>query len=186
MDITPTNTLAFGVTYGRDEYTSLQESRQANPGTQQFDPSRDWSTDLSDEVDSLYFNVDLIKAIPKTDVRYAFDWMSGVNDITYGLAPNQTIFVAPAQLRQLPEASHEIRRSTLDVMYYLSRRLGVGLGWIYDDYKVDDWAWNQDTINGIMLNPTSQPGGTQFFNVTRYLYRPYTGNTVMARLRYFW
>ena len=186
VDITPTNTLAFGVTYGRDEYTSLQESRQANPGTQQFDPSRDWSTDLSDEVDSLYFNVDLIKAIPKTDVRYAFDWMSGVNDITYGLAPNQTIFVAPAQLRQLPEASHEIRRSTLDVMYYLSRRLGVGLGWIYDDYKVDDWAWNQDTINGIMLNPTSQPGGTQFFNVTRYLYRPYTGNTVMARLRYFW
>jgi len=185
-DVTPTSTIAFGITYGRDEYKSLQQSRQANPGPQQADPTRDWTTDLNDEVDTLYFNVDLIKAIPKTDVRYGFDWMSGVNDITYGLAPNQTIFVPPAQLRQLPQASHEIRRSTLDVMYYVGRRFGVGFGWIYDDYEVDDWAWNQTTIDGLMLNPPPQAGGTQFLSVTRYLYRPYTGNTGMLRLRYFW
>jgi hypothetical protein len=186
VDVTPMTTVAFGVTYGRDEYMSLQRSRQANPGPQQTDPTRDWTTDLSDEVDNLYFNVDLIKAIPKTDVRWAFDWMSGVNDITYGLAPNQTIFVPPAQLRQLPRASHEIRRSTLDVMYYLGRRFGVGLGWIYDDYEVDDWAWNQETIDGLMLNPPPQAGGTQYLSVTRYLYRPYTGNTAVFRVRYFW
>ena len=186
VDVTPVNTVAFGITYGRDEYSSLQRSRQANPGDQEFNPTRDWTTDVSDEADTVYVNLDLIKTIPKTDIRYAFDWMSGVNDITYGLAPNQTIFVAPAQLRQLPEASHEIRRSTLDVMYYLGRRFGIGLGWIYDDYAVDDWAWNQEMIDGLMLNTPPQAGGIQFLSVTRYLYRPYTGNTAVLRLRYFW
>jgi len=134
----------------------------------------------------VYLYVDLLRALPKTDIRYAFDWMSGVNDITYGLAANQTIFVPPAALKQLPQASQDITRSMLDVTYRINRRFGAGLGWQYEDYGVDDWAWNQATVNGLALNPTSQPGGQQFLANTRYLYRPYTGNTVYLRLRYFW
>lgn len=185
VNVTPSQKVAFGVTYGKDKYQALQKSRQANPGTQEYDPTRDWTTDAKDDVDSVYVYMDLLRALPKTDIRYAYDWMNGVNDVTYGLHPNQTIFTT-VPLRQLPQASQEIQRSMLDVMYRISRRLGAGLGWQYEKYTVDDWAWNQATVNGVMLNPTSQPGGTQFLSTTRYLYRGYKGNTVFLRLRYYW
>lgn len=186
VTVTPNPKVGFGLTYGKDKFSALQRSRQANPGTQQFDARRNWTTDVADDVDTVYAFLDLVKAIPKTDIRYALDWSDGVNDITYGLRPDQTIFVAPAALRQLPQASHEMTRSMLDVMYFVGRRIGVGISWLYDDYRVDDWQWNPSTINGPALNPTSQPGGVAFLNTTRYLYRPYTGNLVVARLRYFW
>jgi hypothetical protein len=186
VNVTPAPKLAFGVTYGKDKFSTLQRSRQANPGTQEFDPTRDWTTDVEDDVDTVYAYVDLLRALPKTDIRYAFDWSDGVNDITYGLRPDQTIFVPPAALRQLPDASHELKRSMLEIMHRVNRKLGIGLDWMYEDYAVDDWAWNQATVNGLMLNPTSQPGGLSFLSTPRYLYRPYTGNTVMARVRYFW
>ncbi len=185
VDVTPAQKVAFGVTYGKDKYEALQKSRQANPGTQEFDTTRDWTTNAKDDVDTVFVYLDLLRALPKTDIRYAFDWMSGINDITYGLAPNQTIFTT-VPLQQLPQASQDIKRSMLDVMYRINRRFGAGFGWQYEDYGVDDWAWNQSTVNGLALNPTSQPGGQQFLANTRYLYRPYTGNTVFLRLRYFW
>lgn len=185
VDVTPMERVAFGVTWGRDKYSSLQRSRQANPGAQQADIRRDWTADVEDTVDSLFFNLDLLRALPRTDIRYQFDLMDGVNDLTYGLRPDQTIFIPPAQLLQLPEASHKIKRSMLEVMYYAGRRFGVGFGWLYDDYAVDDWAWNQEIVNGLSLNPPGQPGGQQVVT-TRHLYRPYTGNTGFVRLRYFW
>ena len=46
----------------------------------------------------------------------------------------------------------------------------------FQGYSIDWWA----------LNPPNQAGGQQFLANTRYLYRPYTGNTVFLRLRYFW
>lgn len=186
VNVTPSQKVGLGVTYGKDKYSAQQKSRQANPGTQEFDARRDWTTDAKDDVDSVYVYLDLLKALPKTDIRYAYDWMNGVNDITYGLRPDQTIFTT-VPLAQLPEATQEIKRSMLDVMYRISRRLGAGIGWQYENYSVNDWAWNQTTVNGLALNPgPSQPGGQQFFATTRYLYRPYKGNTVFLRLRYFW
>jgi hypothetical protein len=70
-------------------------------------------------------------------------------------------------------------------MYYLRRQLGVGFGWYYDNYDVNDFAWNQSTVNGLSLNPPGQAGGQQVIT-TRYLYRPYTGNTFSLRMRYLW
>ena len=87
VTVTPNPKVGFGLTYGKDKYQALQKSRQANPGTQEFDTSRDWTTDVKDDVDSLYIFMDLLQAMPKTDVRWAYDWMNGANDITYGLNP---------------------------------------------------------------------------------------------------
>jgi MtrB/PioB family decaheme-associated outer membrane protein len=185
IDVAPVEQVAFGATWGRDKYSSLQRSRQANPGPQQADVRRDWTADVEDTVDSLFLSVDLLRVLPRTDIRYGFDLMDGVNDLTYGLRPDQTIFVPPAQLLQVPNASHRISRSMLEVMYQLGRRFGVGFGWLYEDYAVDDWAWSQETVNGLSLNPPGQPGGQQIVPL-RNLYRPYTGNSGFVRLRYFW
>jgi hypothetical protein len=53
VDVTPVQKVAIGLTWGRDEYMSLQRSRHANPGVQQADPRRDGTTDVSDVATSL-------------------------------------------------------------------------------------------------------------------------------------
>jgi MtrB/PioB family decaheme-associated outer membrane protein len=50
FDAAPSETVSAGMTWGFDKYTSLQRSRQANPGAQFNDPTRDWSTDGLDRV----------------------------------------------------------------------------------------------------------------------------------------
>ena len=37
----------------RLKYTALQNSRQANPGAQFTDPTRDWSVDLGDKTETV-------------------------------------------------------------------------------------------------------------------------------------
>src|SRR5215203_3796805 len=196
VDVTPIQKVAMGLTWGRDEYKSLQRSRQANPGEQETDVRRNWTTDIDDHANSIYAYVDLLQAITKTDVRYSFDWMDGLNDTTYGLRPDQTIFTT-VPLIQLPNASHTMKRSMLDVMYRINRRFGAGASWYYESYDVNDWAWNDCgapcangngtasvppsptvTLDNITLNPPRQANNVaQYFAVTRYMYRPYDGNT---------
>jgi MtrB/PioB family decaheme-associated outer membrane protein len=204
IDVTPVQKVAMGLTWGRDEYKSLQRSRQANPGEQETDPRRDWTTDVKDHANSVYAYVDLLQAIAKTDIRYAFDWMDGVNDTTYGLRPDQTLFTT-VPLMQLPDASHTITRSSLDFMYRINRRIGAGAGWYYEKYSVNDWAWNDcgtpcangngtasvppsptTTVDNLALNPAGQSStSAQYLAVTRYMYRPYDGNTFALRVRVF-
>ncbi|MBI4486433.1 MAG: MtrB/PioB family outer membrane beta-barrel protein [Acidobacteria bacterium] len=50
FDVTPNDVVSGGLTWDFDKYTSLQRSRQANPGPQFDDPTRDWSTDAADRV----------------------------------------------------------------------------------------------------------------------------------------
>jgi MtrB/PioB family decaheme-associated outer membrane protein len=204
VDVTPVPKVAMGVTWGWDGYQSLQRSRQSNPGPQETDPRRDWTTDVDDHATSIYAYVDLLQALPKTDIRYALDWMDGANDTTYGLRADQNIFTT-VPLIQLPDTSHTITRSMLDVMYRLNRRIGVGASWYFEDYNASDWAWNDCgapcatgngtpaatpsptlTLDNVSVNPPGQ-GGTsaQFFALTRYMYRPYDGNTFNLRVRVF-
>jgi MtrB/PioB family decaheme-associated outer membrane protein len=202
VNLTPVQSVAFGVNYGKDKYKTLQKSRQANPGAQEQDPTRDWTTDYKDDVDTIYAYVDLPKLIPRATVRYSFDWMDGANDITYGLRPDQTIFTT-VPLLQLPGSSQTTTRSNVDVNYRMTKRLGAGFGWYYEDYQISDWGWNDcgivcsggtptvkpsptTTVDGPVLNPPNQAGtSAQFLSLLRYVYRPYTGNTVYVRLRYF-
>ena len=191
IDVTPVQKVAMGVTWGWDGYSSFQRSRTANPGPQETDPRRDWTTDVDDHANSVYAYVDLLQVLAKTDIRYAFDWMDGLNDTTYGLRPDQTIFTT-VPLIQLPNTSHTITRSMLDVMYRVSRRFGAGGSWYYEGYDVSDWAWNDCgapcasgngtaavppsptvTLDNVTLNPPGQANtAAQYFAVTRYMYRP--------------
>ena len=65
-------------------------------------------------------------------------------------------------------------------MYYISRRVGLGAGWLYEKFNSDDWAWTQETLNGLSLPLT---GSRPIIPLTRYMYRPYTGNTGFLRVR---
>jgi MtrB/PioB family decaheme-associated outer membrane protein len=204
VDVTPMQKVAAGLTWGFDQYKSFQRSRQANPGVQETDPTRDWTTDVDDHANSIYAYLDLLQMLPKTDIRYSLDWMDGLNDTTYGLRPDQTIFTT-VPLIQLPDASHTLTRSSLSFMYRVSRRFGAGASWYYENYDLNDWAWNDCgapcvngngtpavppsptvTLDNLALNPPGQSNtSAQYLAITRYMYRPYDGNTFAVRVRVF-
>ena len=172
-DVTPNDTVSGSFTWGFEQYTSLQRSRQANPGPQFGDPTRDWSTDAADRVHYVSANVGLIRAVPKTDVQVGYDFNRSRGRYLYVLPANSTL----ATPQQLPELVNELHRATIDVKYFLATHVAAGVGYWFDRYTVEDFAFGPTTITQINM-----PSGL----LLGHVWRPYTANTVWARLSYFW
>ena len=173
MDFVPRDAVSFGMSYEYEKYTVLQGSRQANPGPQFDDPTRDWTTDSADKAHTVSADLDLIKLWPKTDLRFAYNLSRARSTYVYGLAPNSSL----PPVVQLPAVLNELQRATIDMRYYVTRHLAAGFAYWFDKYEVNDFALGQET--GTTL---AQPS----FLTLGYLYRPYTANTLMGRLTYLW
>jgi len=174
VDVTPSPSVAFGASYGHETSRSSQKSRQANPGPQFFDPTRDWFTDMNDRVHYATANLDLLKLLPKSDVRLALDWNRSDTDYRYVLPVGSTL-PTPSQL---PTVYNELRRARLDYRYTVSARVAAGFSYWYDAYRVDDFALSPQYVYG----QRSLPDGLML----GYFLRPYTASTLWARLMYFW
>jgi MtrB/PioB family decaheme-associated outer membrane protein len=173
FDFVPRAEVSLGLSYEYEKYASLQASRQANPGVQFTDPTRDWTTDGSDKARTLTASMDLLKLWPKTDLRVAYNYSHAESVYVYGLAPNSSLPV----VTQLPAVVNALQRATADVRYTLTAHLiASGVYW-YDSYRVNDFAAGQETLTSL-----AQPS----FLMMGYLARPYTANTVMARLTFLW
>jgi hypothetical protein len=188
FDFVPSDTISLGASYGYEKYTALQASRTANPlpantvanlndPTQQFnDPRRDWTDDSADRVRTVTASMDLLKLLRKTDIKVAYDYSRAESTYTYGLAPN-TVIATPLQLSPVV---NELQRATIDGRYFLSRRFAAGLVYWFDKYKVDDFAL------GPVASLAQPATATPTLMMLGYFYRPYTANTVMAKLTYLW
>jgi MtrB/PioB family decaheme-associated outer membrane protein len=174
-DAAPRDGVSFGLQYGFERFASLQRSRQANPppSPQFTDPTRDWSTDGSERVHTLTASVDVLKGIPKTELRGAFDYSKSRSRYTYALVPNSTL-VTPVPL---PDITNAWQSGTVDVRYALRRQIALGLGYRYDRFTLDNYALNPSTIDRLVFGSTLLMGITD---------RPYTANTVFVRLAYLW
>jgi MtrB/PioB family decaheme-associated outer membrane protein len=173
FDLVPRDTVSLGVNYTYESYTALQASREANPGAQFNDPTRDWTTDGRDTVHTLTASADLLKAIPRTDIRFAYDYSRAQSVYVYGLAPNTTL----PPVVQLPPVLNQLQRATTDVRYHLTRHVAVGLAYWFDTYDVNDFALGPATLNTL-----AQPS----FLMLGYVFRPYTAQTVLGRVTYLW
>jgi MtrB/PioB family decaheme-associated outer membrane protein len=173
VDFVPRQSVSMGVSYEYEKYDTLQASRQANPGPQFDDPTRDWTTSANDKAHTLTAGVDLLKIWPKTDVRVAYEFSRAESVYVYGLAPNSTL----PPVTQLSPVINEYNRVTADARYYLTRHLGVGAVYLYERYRVDDFAQSPETLNSL-----AQPS----FLILGYIYRPYTANSIVGRLTYLW
>jgi len=173
FDYIPSDAVSVGASYQYENYSALQKSRQANPGVQFEDPTRDWTTDSGDHTHTLTASADLLKLWPKTDVRFAYDFVHGESTYVYGLAPNTTL----PPVSQLPAVNNKRNRLTADARYTISAHLGAGLVYWFEKYEVDDFAFNPATLNTV-----SQPS----FMSLQYAFRPYTANTIWARVTYSW
>ena len=174
FDATPVDKVGMGLTYSYEDAKTNQGSRQANPGVQFNDPTRDWFTDMSEKVHYVVASVDLTKAIPKTDVRVAFDWNKSNTNYMYTLAPNTTL---PTPV-PLPTLYNELQRASVDFKYFLSQHFAAGFVYWYDNYKVDDFAMSPSYVIGNRTLPDGIMLG--------YFLRPYRANTGWFRLTYLW
>lgn len=175
----------FGLDYSFEEYEALSRSRQANPGAQFADPSRNWAADTSDRTHSFIASAEVARVLDKVDLRFTYDFSRSRAHYRYitGAVPDRTLpeeVVVPTTLptpTELPPTLSELQRGTIDGTYALTSRLSVGLSYWYEHFRVRDWTLDIDA------NPELVRGQALLLG---YLYRPYTANTFWGRLIYAW
>lgn len=172
-DLTPREGVTFGVTGGRERYASRQNSRQANPGAQFDDPTRDWATDGLERVTSVGVTAQILDVIPRTRVNVAYDYNRSTSSYLYLLPVDTTL---PA-VSQLPPIRNDWHQATLDVRHEITRRVLLSVRYAYDRLRVDDFAFNPSTLDRLVFPSTLLLGS---------VYQPYTVNTVTVKLTYLW
>jgi MtrB/PioB family decaheme-associated outer membrane protein len=166
------NGFGGGGSYNFERYLGLQQSRSASPG-QETDPLRDWTTDSTERVH--YFS--LYATPPKfgrnTEARVAYDVSHAKGSYEYAVVPGGPL-PPPSQL---PDVFNKLQQLHVDVRHRLSNRLAATFSYLYEPFRVYDFAFDQTVVDGIV-----QPSSL----VLGYVYRPYTANSFQLGLRYFW
>jgi MtrB/PioB family decaheme-associated outer membrane protein len=173
LDIAPGDRVGANLSYGFERYATRQRSRQANPGVQFNDPTRDWWTDLDEGVHTLGGSLELASAGRRIALTTAYDYVGSRATYVYSLAPNSSL-VTPQQLSPVTNRFHT---ASVDARYVLSRRLTLGAGYRFDGYDVEDFALSPGTLNSPLV-PT-------FVNLM-VQWRPYDAHTGGVRLFYSW
>jgi len=187
IDVAPTEMVHFGASIGRDEFSALQKSRNANPppDASWTDPARNWTLDNNEVVKTYMAYLDLVGlADAKADVRFSYEFNDSDNAFNYG-GPRIPVLQAGGTFVPLPNVTNEWQRFTADVKYYFTPKVGVGVGFWYDKFDVSDW--NTIDSNG----PVGFTAATGIPRIdwlggllTGYGNRPYEGSRVFARLLY--
>jgi hypothetical protein len=187
-----------GAEYGRETYDTLQQSRNANPAPDPSwtDPSRNWNLANDEKVNSFSLFVNLVKALPNTDIRVAYDFSDSDQGFLHGgpriaaLAATVSAAAPNGQFIALPNVTNKWHHATVDIRYYLSKKVGVGFFYQFEKFDVADYA----TIN--TAGPATLPVsalGTQTDTAridwlgsisTGYAARPYKGQTGIVRVFY--
>lgn len=180
MDYAPSDYYGAGLSYSFERYTSLSRSRQANPGVQFDDPSRNWATDTADRAHSVIAHAEVKQFRQKIDINVFADYnrTRGLYQYLTGPVTDRTLpeeVVVPTSLpppTQLPLVRSELARGNLDVLYALSERWGIGVSVWYERYRVSDFTLDADAQSRL------DPAGALLLG---YQYLPYTATTVWGR-----
>jgi hypothetical protein len=182
----PTDIVGVGVSYGRDSYGSFLRSRNANPPPDPTwtDPSRDWTLDNGDSTNNVSVNLDVLRAIRKTDIRVAYDFSDSDNSFVHG-GPRIAALTAIGQFIPLPNVTNTWQRATADVQYFFTTHAGVGVGYYFEKLDVVDFN-AIDTNGSVGFTPATGVPRIDYLSglISGYGNRPYTGNTVYARVLY--
>ena len=166
------NGFGGGASYNYERYAGFQQSRSASPG-QETDPLRDWTVDSAERVN--YFS---IYAMPprigqNTEARFSYDYSFAEGSYFYAVVPGGPL-TPPSQL---PNVFNKLQQLRVDVRHRLSNRLAASVSYLYEPFRVYDFAFDPTVVDGIV-----QPSSL----VLGYVYRPYTAHAAMFGLRYFW
>jgi hypothetical protein len=173
VDIVPSDAVDVALVYGFENLSTLQRSRQASPGPQFNDPTRDWATDMNEDVHTWTADVSLPRVTTRTAVRFMYDFVRSQTQYQYRLPTNTTLGTPD----QLPEVRNDFHRATADLEYALSNQVALGVGYRLDKWVVHDFGFSA----GALVTPLLPA----FVN-TQYLFAPYDVNTGYVRVRYRW
>ena len=190
VNVTPKAGIAFGANYGRDDFSSFQKSRNANPAPDPTwtDPNRDWTMDNDEKVNNFDLYLDLANALKNTGIRFAYSLSDSDNAFVHGgprvnpsvpgsLAATKDAFGNPT-FEALPNVTNTWQQFMVDLKYSFSSKVGFAVGYFYEKLDVTDFA----TVN---LPGTDQPRIDYLGEInTGYGNRPYKGSTFTARLLY--
>jgi MtrB/PioB family decaheme-associated outer membrane protein len=182
----PTDVFSVGANYGRDRYSSLQLSRNANPPPDPSftDPSRDWTLDNDDHINNFSAYADLVRAIRNTDIRVGYDYSDSNNSFVHG-GPRIAALTTANQFIPLPDVDNRWHRITADVNYFFTARAGVGVGYYFETLDVEDFN-TVDTNGPVGFAPATDTPRLDWLGALTLGYgnRPYTGHTTYVRLLY--
>ena len=185
MDAVPAKAVSLGGSYSFERYNALSRSRQANPGAEFVDAARNWAAEGTDKVHSVILTTGVTAIGGKVDLQFSYDYnrARAVYEYVAGVVPNRTlpeetvITTTLPQPTALPTVKSDLGRGTADLTYALTSRVGIGVSYWYEQYRVTDFTLdaeaNQELVRGQAL-------------LLGYLYRPYTANTIWGRLMYRW
>jgi hypothetical protein len=187
----PSDKVNVGADYGRETFSSLQESRNANPAPDPTwtDPNRNWTLSNDETVNTWSAYVDLIKAFSKTDVRAAYTYSDSDQAFVHG-GPRIASLRAVNQFVALPNVTSAWQQFTLDVSYSISKNLGVGLHYLYEKLEIEDFATintgGPQTLPNSIAGAQTDTGRIDWFGglLTGYGNRPYRGQTGILRVFY--
>ena len=156
--------------YSSEKYTSLQASRQANPGAQFNDPTRDWTTDGERQgANTFTASMDLLKLWPKTDIR-----------VCVRLQPRRVALrLRPAAEFHARRRSSSCRRSSTNSS---GRRWMCGITSRDTSARASSTGTTSTRVNDFALGTQTLTTIAQpSFLMIGYLAHPYTANTLSGR-----
>lgn len=185
IDGSPSDRFNVGLSYGYEDYNSLQRSRQANPGAQMLDPSRNWATDAGDKVHSVMANMDILRVAEKLDIflRYDYNRTRATYEYITGAVTDRTLpeeVIVPTTLPQpvaLPEVKSDLTRGSVDAVYNVNRHISLGVTYWYDKYDVEDFTLDANAQNSVVTGNNV---------LLYYTYAPYKAHTTWGRLIVKW
>lgn len=214
LNVRPNDTVNFGLNFGRDEYSTLQQSRNANPPCstnvppcapgsydQWADPTRNWTMDNDETVNNFSVYLDLVKAIKNTDIKVGYDFSDSDNAFVHGgpritaLATNtagdprdgRPCGTSPVSscFEAMPNVTNQWNRLSLDATYYFRPAVGVGFTYWYEKFEVTDFA-TVDSNGPVGFTAATGTPRIDYLGglILGYGNRPYEGNTGFVRLVY--
>ena len=168
------NGFGYGGTYNYERYGGFQQSRTSDTSAAQFnDPNRNWTTDSKEQVN--YFS--LYATPPRfgknTEARVSYDFSYAEGNYLYGIVSGGPLPVPS----QLPKVYNKLQQLHIDVRHRVTNRVIVTFAYLYEPFRVYDFAFDQTVVNSI-VQPSSLVMG--------YVYRPYTANSAVIGLKYMW
>jgi hypothetical protein len=164
--------LGAGASYNHEHYGGFQQSRSASPG-QENDPTRDWTADSTENVNYFSIYATPPRIGPRTEVRLSYDYSFAEGEYFYAVVPGGPL----TPPNQLPNVHNKLQQLHADVRYQLSNRLAATASYLYEPFRVYDFAFDPTVIDGI-VQPSSLVMG--------YVYRPYTAHSAVFGIRYIW
>jgi MtrB/PioB family decaheme-associated outer membrane protein len=170
----PNSGISAGGSYNLERYSGLQRSRSASSDPSQFnDPNRNWTADSAETVNYFSIYVSPPKLGEKTEARLSYDFSYAEGSYLYTVVAGGPL-PPPSQL---PNVYNKLQQLHLEVRHRLSHKLVLTGTYLYEPFRVYDFAFDPSVVNGIV-----QPSSL----VLGYVYRPYTANSGMVGLRYYW